>query len=84
MNCKYCGAALPSKGGHCPECGKMIPISQMKDMKAMLDPRLNQYHNPDTAFYKSQSSYDGDTKIGKIVVVIIAIIILFIIIALIN
>lgn len=81
MNCKYCGASLPSQGGHCPECGRMIPISQMKDMKAMLNPSLNQYHNKDTAFYKKETAYNGDAKIGKIVMIVITIIILFVIVA---
>ena len=81
MNCKYCGAALPTKGGVCPECGKMIPISQQKEMKDMLDPRWNQYRNKDTAMYKSASNTDGDAKIGKAIVFIIAVLLIILIIA---
>ena len=39
MNCKYCGAALPTKGGICPECGRIIPMDQQKQMREMLDPK---------------------------------------------
>lgn len=85
MNCKYCGAALPTQGGVCPECGKMIPISQQRDMRDMLDPRWNQYRNKDTALYKSASNGDaGDAKLGKTVMIIIGIIVLLIIFALIK
>jgi hypothetical protein len=84
MNCKYCGAGLPTKGSVCPNCGKIIPMSQQKDMQQMLDPRWNDYRNKDTAFYKQASNTDGDAKIGKaialIVIVIIAVIILAIIV----
>ena len=80
MNCKYCGAALPTKGGVCPECGKMIPVSQMKEMQQMLDPKWNMYRNKDTAFYKSSSNTDNDTKIGKAVLFIIIILVLIILI----
>lgn len=80
MNCKYCGAALPTKGGSCPECGKMIPISQQKEMREMLDPRWNQYRNKDTAFYKSASNNDNsDEKTGKRIVLIIGIILAIIV-----
>ncbi len=75
MNCKYCGAALPTKGGVCPECGKMIPISQQKEMREMLDPRWNQYRNKDTAFYKSASNNSNtDEQLGKKVLIIIGIV----------
>ncbi len=85
MNCKYCGAALPSKGGVCPECGKMIPVSQMKEMQQMLDPRWNMYRNKDTAMYKRASNNDNvDNKIGKFVVLIILVIVVIIIIALVR
>jgi hypothetical protein len=83
MNCKYCGHALPTKGGACPGCGKMIPISQQKEMKQMLDPRWNQFRSMDTAFYKSASNNDSlanDKKLGNIIVIGVAVIILFIII----
>lgn len=83
MNCKYCGHALPTKGGACPGCGKMIPISQQKEMKQMLDPRWNQFRSRDTAFYKSASNNDSlanDKKLGNIIVIVVAVIILFIII----
>lgn len=79
MNCKYCGAALPTKGGVCPECGKMIPISQQKEMREMLDPRWNQYRNQDTAFYKSASNNDSNEKLGKKVILILGIILAIII-----
>lgn len=84
MNCKYCGAALPTKGGVCPECGKMIPISQQKEMREMLDPRWNQYRNKDTGMYKSASNTDGDAKIGKAIAIIIGIVLVIIIIAIIK
>lgn len=84
MNCKYCGAALPSRGGVCPSCGKMIPISQQKEMKELLDPRWNQYRNKDTAFYKRTSNTDGDAKIGKAIALIIVVIIAIILILLIK
>ncbi len=80
MNCKYCGAGLPTKGGHCPECGRMIPISQQKQIKEMIDPRWNDYRNKDTAYYKSTSNNENNTdaKIGKIVVFIVIIILVII------
>lgn len=87
MNCKYCGHGLPTSGGVCPGCGKMIPISQQKEMRQMLDPRWNDYRNKDTAFYKSASNNDNvnsDKKLGNIIVLIIGIIILFILIAIIK
>ena len=85
MNCKYCGAALPTQGGVCPECGRMIPISQQKDMKDMLDPRWNQYRNKDTALYKSASNDEqNDAKVGKAVMLIVGVIIILIIFALIR
>ena len=85
MNCKYCGAALPTQGGVCPECGRMIPISQQKDMKDMLDPRWNQYRNKDTALYKSASNDEqNDIKVGKAVMLIVGVIIILIIFALIR
>ncbi|HAB66991.1 MAG TPA: hypothetical protein DCE23_06445 [Firmicutes bacterium] len=82
MNCKYCGAALPTKGGVCPECGKMIPISQQKEMREMLDPRWNQYRNKDTALYKSASNNDRatqDAKLGKIILIIFGVILAIIV-----
>ncbi len=85
MNCKFCGAALPTQGGVCPECGRMIPISQQKDMRDMLDPRWNQYRNKDTALYKSASNDEqNDAKIGKAVMLIVGIVILLIIFAIIK
>ncbi len=87
MNCKYCGHGLPSSGGACPGCGKMIPISQQKEMREMLDPRWNQYRNKDTAFYKSASnndSYASDSKLGKKILIIIGIVLLFLLILIIN
>ncbi len=87
MNCKYCGAALPTHGGVCPECGRMIPIPQQVEMKKMLDPRWNEYRNMNTAEYKKHSNNDTaakDERIGKIVVIGIGIIILLIIIAIVK
>lgn len=80
MNCKYCGTGLPSKGGMCPGCHRMIPLDQQKMMKEMLDPRLNEYRNKDTAMYKKQSAYEG-LNIGKTLVFfgIIAILIILLI-----
>ena len=84
MNCRYCGHALPTSGGVCPGCGKMIPISQQKEMREMLDPRWNQYRNKDTAFYKSASNTDGDKKIGNAVMLIFGVIVIIILIAIIK
>lgn len=84
MNCKYCGAALPTRGGVCPSCGKMIPISQQKEMREMLDPRWNQYRNKDTALYKSASNTDNDAKIGKVIALIIGVVLVIIILAIIK
>ncbi|HIS17393.1 MAG TPA: hypothetical protein IAC02_02140 [Candidatus Coprovivens excrementavium] len=84
MNCKYCGAALPTSGGVCPSCGKMIPISQQKEMKKILDPRWNQYRNKNTALYKQASNTDNDAKIGKAIMLIIGVILFIIIIAIIK
>ena len=84
MNCRYCGHALPTSGGVCPGCGKMIPISQQKEMREMLDPRWNQYRNKDTAFYKSASNTDSDKKIGNAVMLIIGVIVVIILIAIIK
>ncbi len=84
MNCKYCGAALPTKGGVCPECGRMIPISQQKEMQQMLDPKWNLYRNKDTAMYKSSSNTDGDAKIGKAIMFIIIVIVVIILIAIVK
>ena len=80
MNCKYCGAALPTSGGVCPECGRMIPISQQKEMREMLDPRWNDYRNKQTAYYKTNQNTNNDAKLGKYILLVIAIIIIFIII----
>ena len=86
MNCKYCGAALPTRGGTCPECGRMIPMDQKKMMREMLDPKWNEYRDQNTAMYKSASNTDEDNaKLGKaitiMILVIIGIIILVAIIA---
>jgi len=87
MNCKYCGAALPTFGGVCPECGRMIPISQQTEMKRMLDPKWNQYRNKNTAEYKKASNNDtvsNDTRTGKIIAFSILFIIILIIIAIVK
>lgn len=85
MNCKYCGHALPTNGGVCPGCGKMIPISQQKEMREMLDPRWNQYRNKDTAFYKSSSNNgENDKKLGNTIVLIGGVVLLIILIAIIK
>ena len=78
MNCKYCGAALPSSGGTCRECGRMIPMDQIKLRKEMLDPKWNDYRNQNTAMYKSNTAYESKNgkKTGIIIVVVIIIIII--------
>ena len=83
MNCKYCGAALPSKGGTCPNCGKLIPMDQIRERREMLDPRLNEYRDMNTAMYKSNQAYDDnkDKKVGIIIVVIIVLLLALLIIA---
>ena len=86
MNCKYCGAALPTKGGVCPECGRMIPMPQQIEMRKMLDPKWNEYRNMNTADYKKASNNDSyagnsDAKVGKIIVIAIIVVIILIIMA---
>ena len=78
MNCKYCGAGLPTKGHICPSCGKEIPVDQLKTIKEMIDPKWNEYKNENTAFYKSEQAYDNNknAKIYTLIVIIIVIIIL--------
>lgn len=80
MHCKYCGASLPTKGGHCPSCGRMIPIDQQKEIRQMIDPKWNTYRNKDTAFYKQHAINNQDEKNGKIIFIILAILIIIIII----
>lgn len=81
MNCKYCGAALPTKGGTCPQCGRMIPMDQKKLMREMLDSRWNDYKDPNTAMYKSASNTDGENaKLGKMIAIMILIMIIIIVI----
>lgn len=83
MNCKYCGHGLPTSGGKCPGCGKMIPINQQKQMREMLDPRWNDFRSQDTAFYKSESNNDsraGKKNVGVIVLILIVLIILLFIV----
>ncbi len=76
MNCKYCGAALPTRGGTCPECGRMIPMDQKKMMREMLDPKWNEYRDQNTAMYKSASNTDEDNaKLGKAITIMILVII---------
>lgn len=83
MNCKYCGHGLPTSGGKCPGCGRMIPINQQKQMREMLDPRWNDFRSQDTAFYKSESNNDsraGKKNVGVIVLILIVLIILLFIV----
>lgn len=83
MNCQYCGHGLPTSGGKCPGCGKMIPISQQKQMREMLDPRWNQFRSPDTALYKSESNNDsmaGKKNKGLLVIILIVVILILIIV----
>ncbi len=82
MNCKYCGAALPTKGGVCPGCGKMIPMDQQRQMHEMLDPRWNEYRNKNTALYKKEKAYNPDERLGKMIVLIIVVVVILIIVAL--
>ena len=85
MNCKYCGAALPTKGGICPECGRIIPMDQQKQMREMLDPKWNEYRNKDTAMYKQEKAYDpNNDRIGKTIVLIVVVLIVLVIIAVAN
>lgn len=83
MNCKYCGHGLPTSGGKCPGCGKMIPISQQKEMRQMLDPRWNEFRSQDTAFYKRESNNDsraGKKNTGVLVLLLIVLIIILVIV----
>ena len=85
MNCKYCGAALPTKGGTCPQCGKMIPMDQKKLMREMLDSRWNDYKDPNTAMYKSASNTDGENaKLGKAIAIMVLIMIIIIIVVVLS
>jgi len=84
MNCKYCGASLPTKGGVCPSCGRMIPMSQQKEMRKILDPKWNQYRNKDTAYYKSASNNETNKEISKIWVLLIGVILVIILIIIIK
>lgn len=83
MNCKYCGHGLPTSGGKCPGCGRMIPINQQKQMREMLDPKWNQFRSQDTAFYKSESNNDtesGKKNSGLLIVILIVVVLLLIIV----
>ena len=83
MNCRYCGHGLPSSGGKCQGCGKMIPMDQQRQMREMLDPRWNDFRSQDTAFYKSESNNDsraGKKNVGVIVLILIVLIILLFIV----
>ena len=72
MNCKYCGAALPTKGGTCPNCGRMIPMDQKKIMRELLDPKWNEYRDQNTAMYKSASNTDGENaRLGKMIAIML-------------
>lgn len=84
MHCKYCGAALPTSGGVCPGCGRMIPISQQKEMREMLDPRWNQYRNKDTALYKSSSNNDTYKKTNKPLIFIFIVVLVILLLLLIK
>lgn len=81
MNCKYCGHGLPTSGGKCPGCGKMIPINQQKEMRQMLDPRWNDFRSQDTAFYKSESNNDSRAGKKNTGIIVLAIVVLLIILA---
>ena len=80
MNCKYCGAGLPSRGGKCNNCGRMISIDQQREMKSMLDPRLNEYRNKDTALYKKETAYNNNPFIKKMILFIIILVIILLLI----
>lgn len=83
MNCKYCGHGLPTSGGKCPGCGKMIPISQQKEMREMLDPKWNDFRSQDTAYYKSESNNDsraGKKNTGILLLVLIVLILILVIV----
>ncbi len=84
MNCKYCGASLPSKGGFCPSCGRMIPISQQKEMQRILDPKWNQYRNKDTAFYKSASNNEKENQVSKVWILLIVVLLVILLIIIIK
>ena len=81
MNCKYCGHGLPTSGGKCPGCGKMIPINQQKEMRQMLDPRWNDFRSQDTSFYKSESNNDSRAGKKNTGIIVLAIVVLLIILA---
>lgn len=84
MNCKYCGAGLPTKGGVCPNCGKMIPMDQLREIKQMTDPNWNNYMNKDTSFYKRESAYEDNSGNKKFVLLIAGLVIILIIILIIK
>ena len=83
MNCKYCGHGLPTSGGKCPGCGRMIPINQQKQMREMLDPKWNQFRSQYTAFYKCESNNDtesGKKNSGLLILILIVVVLLLIIV----
>ena len=79
MYCKYCGAALPTNGGNCPNCGRMIPIDQMTRHRQMLDPKWNEYKNKDTAFYKTNQTVKKTNKPLLVIIIILLVILLIVI-----
>ena len=79
MNCKYCGCALPTSSGHCPSCGRLIPMDQLVKLKQMNDPKWNDYKNKDTAFYKT-NQHEKPTNKALLVIIIIILVILLIVI----
>lgn len=82
-NCRYCGAALPTSGGHCPNCGRMIPMDQQQMLRSMIDPKWNMYKNQDTAMYKKESN-NKDEKIGKAIAFILLVLVVIIILLIIK
>lgn len=78
MHCKYCGNALPSNGGHCPNCGRMIPVDQMIRLRQMTDPKFNEYKNQNTSFYKQNNQSKQTNKPLLVIIIIILLILLLV------
>ena len=83
--CESWSSSFDEINGVCPECGRIIPMDQQKQMREMLDPKWNDYRDPNTAMYKKESAYDpNNDRVGKTVVLIIVVLVIIVIIAIAN
>ena len=79
MNCKYCGAAIPTALGHCPNCGRIMPVDQLTRHQQMIDPKWNEYRSKDTSLYKTNQHEKKTNKALLVIIIIILVIILIVI-----